>query len=51
MRLTTIEGGEHHVTIPEHSPLRIGTLAGILNDIATHLGLSRDEVLKKLFSK
>ena len=30
MRLTTIEGGEHHVTIPRHDPLRVGTLAAIL---------------------
>jgi predicted RNA binding protein YcfA (HicA-like mRNA interferase family) len=26
MRLTTQQGGEHHVTIPRHSPLRVGTL-------------------------
>ena len=26
MRLTTAEGGEHHVTIPRHDPLRVGTL-------------------------
>ncbi len=30
MRLTTQEGGEHHITIPWHDPLRIGTLAAIL---------------------
>lgn len=51
MRLTTTEGGEHHITIPQHDPLRIGTLSGILNDIATHLGLSRDELLTKIFGK
>ncbi|MDT4897459.1 MAG: hypothetical protein QOH25_2536 [Acidobacteriota bacterium] len=50
LRLTTTEGGEHHVTIPQHSPLRVGTLAGILNDVAVHTGLSRDELLTKLFS-
>lgn len=27
MRLTTIEGGEHHITIPRHDPLRVGTFA------------------------
>ncbi|MEK6639857.1 MAG: type II toxin-antitoxin system HicA family toxin [Nitrospirota bacterium] len=26
VRLTTHEHGEHHLTIPLHSPLRIGTL-------------------------
>ena len=49
MRLTTYEHGEHHVTIPRHAELRIGTLAGILADVATHLGLTRDELLERLF--
>jgi predicted RNA binding protein YcfA (HicA-like mRNA interferase family) len=50
MRLTTTIGGEHHVTIPQHDPLRVGTLSGILNDVAAHSGLSRDELITKLFS-
>ena len=50
MRLTTQEGGEHHITIPNHSPLRIGTLAGILADVAGHFGVSRDELLDQLFA-
>lgn len=48
MRLTTTEEGEHHVTVPQHSPLRIGTLAGILDDVATHFGMSRNELLIKI---
>jgi predicted RNA binding protein YcfA (HicA-like mRNA interferase family) len=28
LRLTTLERGEHHVTIPRHTSLRVGTLAG-----------------------
>ena len=48
MRLTTIEGGEHHITIPRHDPLRIGTFAAILDDVATHFQLSRDELLAKI---
>ena len=35
LRLTTQRGGEHHVTIPRHGALRVGTLAGILGDVAT----------------
>lgn len=50
MRLTTQEGGEHHITIPNHSPLRVGTLAGILGDVAVHFGVSRDELLDQLFA-
>lgn len=34
LRLTTQEHGEHHVTIPDHETLRVGTLAGILADVA-----------------
>ncbi|MCL4205191.1 MAG: type II toxin-antitoxin system HicA family toxin [Pirellulaceae bacterium] len=49
MRLTTVENGEHHVTIPDHSSLRVGTLSAILNDIADHFDLSRDELLERLF--
>ena len=50
MRLTTDQRGEHHVTIPNHDSLRLGTLAGILDDIAAHFELGRDELMKKLFS-
>ena len=51
MRLTTQQGGEHHVTIPRHSPLRIGTLNAILNDVGQHLGLERDELLAELMRR
>ena len=49
LRLTTRQRGEHHVTIPRHSTLRLGTLAGILGDVAEHLGVSRDELARQLF--
>jgi len=49
LRLTTTEGGQHHVTIPNHDPLKVGTLAGILNDVAAHLEISRDELVQRLF--
>lgn len=50
MRLTTQQQGEHHVTIPCHDPLRVGTLAAILADVATHFGLSREELVDQLWS-
>jgi len=34
MRLTTHERGEHHLTIPNHDPLRLGTLSGVLGGAA-----------------
>jgi len=49
IRLTTQEQGEHHLTVPDHDVLRIGTLSGILSDVAEHFGLSRDEILEGLF--
>ena len=50
MLLTTYEGGEPHVTVPRHHVLRVGTLAGILTDVATHLGMSREGLVARLFS-
>jgi predicted RNA binding protein YcfA (HicA-like mRNA interferase family) len=49
LRLTTMREGEHHLTIPLHDPLKVGTLAAILRDVSTHCGLSRDELLDRLF--
>lgn len=49
VRLTTQRGGEHHVTIPMHDPLRVGTLSGVLADVARHHDSTKDEVLEILF--
>jgi len=51
VRLTRRTGqGEHHVTIPRHPALRVGTLGHILRDVAEHLEMSRDELLETLFA-
>ena len=49
IRLTTTRNGEHHITVPDHDPLKIGTLAGILRDVAEHLEIDRDQLLAALF--
>jgi len=49
IRLTTQHGGDHPVTIPLHRPLRIGTVAGILKEVADHLGIDRDALERQLF--
>lgn len=49
VRLTTLEGGQHHVTVPNHKALRIGTLARILSDVAEHFRITRDELQRRLF--
>jgi predicted RNA binding protein YcfA (HicA-like mRNA interferase family) len=48
IRLTTQSNGEHHITVPAHNPLKIGTLNAILRNISEHFGLSRDEILKQI---
>jgi predicted RNA binding protein YcfA (HicA-like mRNA interferase family) len=49
VRLTVEVPRQHHITIPLHDPLKIGTLAAILADVAAHLDLSRDELIRSLF--
>ncbi|MEH1833889.1 MAG: type II toxin-antitoxin system HicA family toxin [Nostoc sp.] len=49
IRLTTQQNGEHHITVPAHDPIKIGTLNAILRDVAAHAGLTRDELLVLLF--
>lgn len=49
LRLTTSTGGEHHVTVPRHDPLRIGTLAAVLDAVAAHHRLDREALLHRLF--
>jgi predicted RNA binding protein YcfA (HicA-like mRNA interferase family) len=51
MRMTTTQRGEHHVTIPRHTSLRIGTLSAILRDVADHLEISREQLVETLFNK
>jgi predicted RNA binding protein YcfA (HicA-like mRNA interferase family) len=49
IRLTTILQGEHHITIPAHKYLKVGTLNAILSDIALHLKMEKADLIKELF--
>jgi len=49
IRLTSFLSGEHHITIPAHNPLKIGTLSAILTDIASHFGKTKSEIISLLF--
>ena len=49
LRLTLSDPPEHHLTIPAHETLRIGTLAAILSSAAVRLGISKDEIASRLF--
>ena len=49
IRLSTDQPAPHHLTVPAHDPLKVGTLAAILGDVAAHLKVERDELLRRLF--
>lgn len=49
IRLTTTHNGEHHVTIPNHDSLKVGTLSSIIKDIAGHFKQTKEEITEKIF--
>ncbi len=49
IRLTTHQEGEHHLTIPAHSELRLGTLNSILQEVARHLKKDKNDLVKELW--
>ena len=49
LRLTTKIGGEHHLTIPAHSALRVGTLSAILSEVAQHLKQDKSDLIRELW--
>lgn len=51
LRLTTETNGIHHITIPNHDPLKIGTLNSIISDVADHLKLTKNEFIRELFKQ
>lgn len=48
IRVTTQQDGENHEVIPNHHPIKTGTLSGIFKRIAAHHGLTVEELLEKL---
>jgi predicted RNA binding protein YcfA (HicA-like mRNA interferase family) len=48
VRLTTQQNGEHHVTIPRHGSLRVGTLSAVLKEVSEHLEIGRDQLVAEL---
>ena len=39
---------ERHLTVPLHDPIRVGTLSGILGDVADQLDMSKDDVVRTI---
>ena len=50
IRLQTDHPQSHSITIPNHSPLKLGTLAAILADVAEHRGISKAALAEMLFN-
>jgi predicted RNA binding protein YcfA (HicA-like mRNA interferase family) len=52
MRLaSTFMGYEHHVSVPRHNPLKVGTLDDIIGNVAEYLEIGQDELTQKLFGR
>jgi len=50
IRLTIVKSQiQYHITIPNHNPIKIGTLNSILKVVSTHLSISKEDLLKKIF--
>ena len=49
IRLSCDTPTQHHFTISNHDPLRLGTLNSILGDLAAQHKMTRDELLQRLF--
>lgn len=49
VRVTCPGPPQHHVTIPRHDPLKVGTLAGILEELAQARHTTREDILAALF--
>lgn len=49
VRCTTDTPREHHVTVPAHDALKVGTLRAIVREVAIAQKLDPDEVARRLF--
>jgi hypothetical protein len=49
MRLTSHQmGKEHSITIPDHNPIKIGTLNKIISDVADYLQLEKSVLISNI---
>jgi predicted RNA binding protein YcfA (HicA-like mRNA interferase family) len=52
LRLTSnMRGFDHHVTIPNHDHLKLGTLNSVMSEVAGYLGIPRAELERDLFER
>ena len=48
---SSMMGGEHHLSIPKHQPLKLGTLSAVLTDVAGYLEMDKRDLASELFEK
>jgi predicted RNA binding protein YcfA (HicA-like mRNA interferase family) len=48
VRVTTQRDGENHEVVPNHHPIKAGTLASILRRVASYHGMTVEDLLKML---
>jgi len=44
--IKTSHKGEHAITVPNHNPLKIGTLSAIINDVTNYLEIDKENFFK-----
>lgn len=45
IRLTCDTSNQHHITIPNHDPIRVGTPSAIPADVASHLKIPKEDLI------
>lgn len=48
IRMQAEQPKPHALTVPNHSPLKLGTLSAILSDVARHRDMSKETLLRLL---
>jgi predicted RNA binding protein YcfA (HicA-like mRNA interferase family) len=48
---SSFRGYVHHLTVPDHKTLRLGTLSAILSDVADYLNIERSKLEQELFDQ
>lgn len=51
IRLQADQPKLHALTIPNHSPLKLGTLSAILSEVAQYRGTTKDELIETLLDR
>ncbi len=49
--VTTSKNGEHHLAIPNHNPIKTGTLNGIISQVAHNFNYQKKKFFKNYLNK